>query len=426
MYRDYIRISRPAVLAFLLFLLIGFFSFPGLSQESITVGVIGPFTGPNKRVGSEIWRSYKMAFSETDNQIGDYEIELIKIDSRSDPERATQNYSRAVTRNDVDVTSFNWHSSVSVALMDLAAKYEVPHFFGGAATQVILDKYKQDPDKYRFYDTGKFWPTPKKLTPAYVSTINKALEEGKWDPDTRKVAIYGEDTDWGRNFGDAIAGQFGSEGWDVVSKDYFEMQKTTFYPLLEKWKEEDVSIIAGTSTVPTSFSTLIEKVRICGLEALVIADGLGWMGQWYELTGRSSDYVLDQIPQWEGEEAKEFRERYEVRWGYEPSAASAGLAYDGANFLIKILHETLQLHGELTSEKIQDVNHTSVRTGNLTYDEGIIMKEYKFTTDTVPDPKVGEGFFVFPVIQYQEGESTVIWPEGQAEGEISFPPLLEE
>lgn len=416
--------TKSLIVLFVFSLLFVGFSSLGVVGKEVVVGVTGPFTGPNARVGSEIWRSYNMAFDGIDNKIGDYDVKLVKVDTESVPEKATRNYMQAVTRKGVDVTTFNWHSSVSVALMDLAAKYEIPHFFGGAATQVILDKYHENPEKYQYYDSGKFWPTPRKLSVAYVTTLTEAVESGVWDSPTMNVAIYGENTDWGRSFGGAIAEQFEEAGWNVLSKDYFEMKQTKFYPLLTKWKEKKVSVVAGTSTVPSSFAALVKQAREVGLKSIVIADGLGWMGEWYDLAGDASDYVLDEIPQFASKKAKAFRDRFQEEWNAKPSASSSGLAFDGANYLIKILRKTYQLFGEINSETIQKVNHYLVRTGDLTYTDGILMKEYKYTPESSPDPVVGKNFYIYPVIQYHGGEGTVIWPQAWAEGEFEIPPYL--
>lgn len=416
--------TKSLIVLFVFSLLFVGFSSLGVVGKEVVVGVTGPFTGPNARVGSEIWRSYNMAFDGIDNKIGDYDVKLVKVDTESVPEKATRNYMQAVTRKGVDVTTFNWHSSVSVALMDLAAKYEIPHFFGGAATQVILDKYHENPEKYQYYDSGKFWPTPRKLSVAYVTTLTEAVESGVWDSPTMNVAIYGENTDWGRSFGGAIAEQFEEAGWNVLSKDYFEMKQTKFYPLLTKWKEKKVSVVAGTSTVPSSFAALVKQAREVGLKSIIIADGLGWMGEWYDLAGDASDYVLDEIPQFASKKAKAFRDRFQEEWNAKPSASSSGLAFDGANYLIKILRKTYQLFGEINSETIQKVNHYLVRTGDLTYTDGILMKEYKYTPESSPDPVVGKNFYIYPVIQYHGGEGTVIWPQAWAEGEFEIPPYL--
>jgi branched-chain amino acid transport system substrate-binding protein len=43
-------------------------------------------------------------------------------------------------------------------------------------------------------------------------------------------------------------------------------------------------------------SAFIKQADEVGLKSLIIADGLGWVGEWYNLTGKSSNFVMDQIP----------------------------------------------------------------------------------------------------------------------------------
>jgi len=51
-----------------------------------------------------------------------------------------------------------------------------------------------------------------------------------------------------------------------------------------------------------------------------------------------------------------------------------------------------------------------------------LMKEYKFTPETLPDMVVGQGAFVFPVIQYFSGVGKTIWPEEIKEQDMQVPP----
>jgi len=121
------------------------------------------------------------------------------------------------------------------------------------------------------------------------------------------------------------------------------------------------------------------------------------------MTGDASDYVIDQIPGWTTPEAVAFKDEFTKRCGHRAQPSSAGLAYDEANFFIKVLQQALQDTGELTSASIFKTGQEKMWTGQLTFTEGILMKEYKFTTDTLPDMVVGQGAFVFPVIQYFGG-----------------------
>jgi branched-chain amino acid transport system substrate-binding protein len=240
-----------------------------------------------------------------------------------------------VVQNEIKAGILNWHSSVAVACMEVTAKYKVPHFFGFGATEVVNEKFHSDPDKYGYW-MYKGWPTPKKLSVSYVQALEDAIEKGTWSPEKKTVAIYGEDTDWGRSFGNGIKEQLEEAGWETVAEEYFNIDQTEFYPLLNKLKGLNPALIAGTSTAPPSLSAFIKQADEVGLQSLIIADGLGWVGEWYKLTGKSSNYVIDQIPGWATDEGKQFATKFEEQLGIKPSPSSGGLSYDATNFFIAI------------------------------------------------------------------------------------------
>jgi branched-chain amino acid transport system substrate-binding protein len=391
-------------------------------EEVFKIGVLGPHTGTSARVGEELWDGAVMAFEEIDYKIGHYKIELVKIDSESDPEKATRAYEEAIVRQELDMGMINWHSSVSVACMEVAAKHKFAHFIPGGATEVINEKYDSDPEKFSWW-IGKNWPVPAKLSSAYIETLDEAIDAGLWTPAQKKAVVYGEDTDWGRSFGQAIRGQLEDAGWEVVSEDYFALDEVEFYPLLKRWKSEDVSLVAGSSTAPPSFSALVKQSREVGLEALFIADGLGWIGEWYELAGDASDYVLDQIPQFTTDEAKTFAAEFEEKWGFAPSPSAAALAaYDVAGFFIQVAQEIYDEYGELSGDLVHQVAWEKIRADEFSYTDGIIMKDLRFTEESFPDPVVGQDYYIFPVIQYFGGEGTLIWPGDWKEADLQIPP----
>jgi branched-chain amino acid transport system substrate-binding protein len=391
------------------------------TEKVIKIGVEGPFSGPSARTGEEFKGSVQMAFEAINYKVGDYKIELVWIDDQSDPEKGTRAYEEAVVGQGIIAGFLGWHSSVAVAQMEVTAKHKVPHFFAMGATGLVNEKFNSDQEKYGYWMT-KGWPDPSKLSIAYVDTLDDAMKAGTWTPAEKKVAIYGEDTDWGRSFGGAIKKQFEDAGWTIASEDYFTKEQTEFTPLLTRYKDEGIPVLAGTSTIPPSISAFIKQSDEVGLKSLIIADGLGWVGEWYDLTGSSSDYVVDQIPGWTTDKAKQFAQDFEAKWNITPSPSAAGLSYDFANFFIKILQTTLQDYGELTSETIYKTGKEKLWTGQLTYADGIVMSEYKYMPDTIPDPVVGKGFYVFPVLQYHSGQSSVIWPAEWKTGDIQARP----
>ena len=392
------------------------------AEQELKVGVLGPFTGPSAKTGVEFKGSVGMALDKIGGKVGDYKIVPVWIDSQSDPAKATGAYAEAAERKGIQAGVLNWHSSVAVAAMDVAAQYKVPHMFGFGASEVVNEKWVSDPAKYSYWG-GKGWPVPGKLMAGYAEAVSKAIEEGIFKPEAKNVAIACEDTDWGRSAGNAMAEEFKKRGWTVVATDFFPITQTDHYPLLSKYKKMKVSALFSTSTGAQITSAFIKQSREVGLKALVIIDGLGWSGEWYDLSGAASNKVLDMIPQLTTPEAKQWAVDFEKKVGSKPSPSAGGLSYDGMNFFIKILNRTLEKYGKLDKETIHKVFVEEVNTGKLTFskaDGAIIMNEYRYTAETMPDPVVARDGYFFPVIQYKDGKGSIVYPPDWADRKLEF------
>jgi branched-chain amino acid transport system substrate-binding protein len=393
------------------------------AEKTLKIGVLGPFTGPSAKTGAEFKGSVTMAFEKVNNMVGDYKLEPVWVDSQSDPAKAVSAYAEAAERIGIQAGILNWHSSTAVAVMDVVAQYKVPHMFGFGATEVVNEKWKSDPDKYGYWGS-KGWPIPGKLMAGYAETIDNAIKSGEFKPKAKVMAIACEDTDWGHSAGDAMAAEFEKKGWTVAGKDYFPITQTDFYPILGKYKKKDVSVIFSTSTAAPVTAAFIKQTREVGLKSLIIIDGLGWSGDWYKMAGAASDAVLDMIPQLTTKEAKDWAVEFEKRFGMKPSPSAGGLSYDGTNFFVKILQRANEKYGKLDKETIYKVMAEEVYTGKLTYskaDGAVIMNEYRYTMDTMPDPVVAKDGYFFPVIQYKGGKGSIVYPEDWADAKFVAP-----
>jgi branched-chain amino acid transport system substrate-binding protein len=389
------------------------FAGPAMAAKVLKVGVLGPFTGPSAKNGAEFKASVEMALDKIDYTVGDYKLEIVWIDSQSDPAKAASAYAEAVERKGIDCAMQNWHSSVAVAAMDVAAQYKIPHWFGFGATEVVNEKWKADPEKYSYWG-GKGWPIPAKMALGYIECLENAIAAGTWKPKSKTVAIYGEDSDWGRSLGGALKGFFVDKGWEIVSEDYFPLTQTDFYPLLGKYKKQGVAVLAGTSTAAPTMTAFVKQVGEVGLNSVVIADGLGWMGDWYTMAGPASNGVLDMIPQLTTKEAQKWAADIKAKYGFNPSPSAGGLCYDGTNMFIKILNRTLEKYGTLDKVTIHKTFVEEVHTGKLTFgkaDGALIMNEYRYTPESVPDPVVAKDAYYFPVIQYTNGQGDIVFPD---------------
>jgi branched-chain amino acid transport system substrate-binding protein len=402
-------------------LLIPFSGSSAIAKENmVKVGVTVPLTGPSALWGRDCKTSIEMAFDAIDYKIGDYKFEMVWIDSQYDPAKATNAFAEAVERKGITVAFWDVHSSISVALMDVVADYKIPLFFPLGAADTINKKWLSDPEKYSYFG-GKAWAEPGKMSMGYIECLNDALKKGVWKPKTKRVAIYGEDTDWGRSLAGRLKSAFEETGWEIFSEDYVPTTQVDFYPILTKYKRGKVAVIAGTITSAASMTGMIKQAREIGLDATIIADGLGWSGDWYKMTGTDSDNVMDMIPQLNTPAAKKWASTVKEKYGFVPSASAGGQAFDYANYFIKVARRVLEKYGNMDRDSFYRILVDEVNTGKLTYTQAegaIIMKEYKYTAETMPDPLVGQDYYYFPVLQYKDGKGHMVYPEAWKEKDI--------
>ncbi len=415
------RTKRFLLVAIATFFLISFVAMNAGAEKVLKVGLMGPFTGPAAQSGNSIKNSLLMKLEEAGNKVGDYKLEIIFIDSQSDPAKATGAYVEAIERKGMQVGLGGWHSSVAMAVVDQAMKYKVPHMGGMGAAETITDKIKSDPS-YKGY-WFKFWSYPALETAIYFDFLNWAAENTKWKPAKKVAALCAEETDWGRDWNKAAKANLKENGWEIAMEDYTQIGQTDFYPLLSKYKSAGVPLVTITNTAAASVSAYIKQMREVGLKALPIVDGLGWVGNWYELTGRSSDGIIDKNVIFTPRSAP-YQKKFEKLYKFKPAASAGGISYDAAGMFLKVLNRTLEKHGKLDSESIHEVMLSEMIPGKLTYgydDGAIMMKEYKFTEEMYPDPVTDANHWFMPVIQYKGGKANIIYPREIAEMEVMLP-----
>lgn len=398
----------------------------GISADKVVnVACIAPLTGSASRSGEELKNGVEMQLENCNYKVGDYTLKLFWVDSESNAEKGALAYEECILKNDIDIGFMNWHSWVATSCMEVAAKHKIPHFLSFGSSATVVEKVQNEFDTYKYW-IGKTWPLPQYLVNGYVETINSSIADGTWTPASKTLGIYGVDEDWGRTFCVAAKEQFDAEGWTTAAEEYFAVGETDYYAVLNKIQNAGCTLLVGTMSDVNAATSFIKQAGEVGLEALIVCDGLGWLGEWYDLTGQASDYVLDMIPQFSTDAGREFAVKYEGKYGYEPGPSTAGLAYDTCGMFVKILQWTLDKYGEINSENAMRCAEEYVMTGELTYsmaDDGAIMiTKFDYSDPSFyPDPIVGEEYYMFPVIQYFGGKGTVVWPGNMADDSLKVP-----
>ena len=102
-------------------------------------------------------------------------------------------------------------------------------------------------------------------------------------------------------------------------------------------------------------------------------------------------------------------------------AAAGGQVYDWGRFFMKCLNGALNEYGELNRKTLYKFGQEFVITGKIHSDQGIVHDQLVFTPENYPDPEFGPGKWMFPIVQYHDGQPTVVWPPSQRTGELIIP-----
>jgi branched-chain amino acid transport system substrate-binding protein len=388
--------------------------------EVFKLGILGPFSGPDAMPGDDFAGAVTMAFDAVDWRIGRYDIKPVWIDSECDSQKGSQRYEEAIVQQGVEAGLLNWCSNVAEACMEVVADHQVPHFAGLGSSSAINRTFNRDRDRYGYWTT-KWWPVPEKLSFFYVQMLEQAINGGFWSPDNKTVAIVSENTGWGHAFADTISGHFQDAGWSVVVEKHFLPDQTDFSSILAVLETADPAVVASTTFSSQSAYAFINQAEAADLESVIIADGLGWMPDWYAETDDASNYVLDQRLVWASDESQAMKQAFEARYGYSPGPASGGMAYDATNFFIGVAQETYQRTGELSSETLYAFVKDEVWTGQWSYNDGVMVEAYTFSEETIPDPILDQDAYLFPVLQYVDGDGMIVFPPNWADQPFTPP-----
>ena len=229
-----------------------------------------------------------------------------------------------------------------------------------------------------------------------------------WKPANLKAAMLVEDTDFGRGWGEAIIESLGERGFEVLPYDVTALEETEFAPLLTKYRAQQVSLVGMTSTGNVSASNFVKQFRQQKLPALLIAHGLGWFAEWYELTGEASNYavainspqVIADLPAATGSSA--------TRRGSasSPGIAASGITYDYVRMALKVLNTAGTLDFDTLVETICD--SPTRGSGTSIASAGRRARTRWRRTRSMVGPFM-EGFF-FPMVQLMDGKAKVVWP----------------
>ena len=369
-----------------------------VAGETIKLGAVIPLTGRYGAIAPQIRGGYEIAI-ETINRAGGVSLggrklplELVLLDDESD---STKTVARLETLAGQGVPAYlgGLGSDLHAAAAAIAEKNKTPYCGVGFALYSI----HQHGYKYLF---SPFWKSPD-ITKATFQTLADYVPEAQRP---RKVGIFQEKTDWGKEMGDLWEKEAAANGYQVVARLEYAVGAKDFSDLILKAKGAGVELLLAVPTPPDGMAIVKQ------LQELEFAPKASFFFRapdppvWSRNLGKAGDY-MSFGPGWhyavKYPGVAELNEAHQKRTG-RPADPAVGPSYA----CVQLFADAIQRAGSLDRSKIRD----AMAASNMM----TVVGPVRFNPDgTSPVRSV--------LVQWLQGKQELVWPKEFATKPFGYP-----
>lgn len=256
--------------------------------ETIRIGGIGPLSAPGTVVGG-IAMQFAMNLAVKDiNEAGGVlgkPIELIFADTEGLPERGAAVAERLITENRVVAITGEYHSSVGLAVAEVAHKYGIPVLF----SETWADKITElgYPEVFRIAPTS--------------SMVSRAVVDWMAEVGAKRVVLIAETTDFGIGMAEKQKKLLEEKGIEVLDTIFIEMGTTDFTPILTRIQAMDpppdvVSAEAVTGETSYNLEQQMVEMGVAPTEKTIgIANQVAIQPEFWESVPDGNYFVFTQV-----------------------------------------------------------------------------------------------------------------------------------
>jgi branched-chain amino acid transport system substrate-binding protein len=388
--------------------------------KSIKIGWTGPLSGPAAEAGVANKQGAILAMEECNAKGGVYvaeyksklSVEVLFEDCQSKPEIGVSLGEKLITRDKVHVLFGDaFHSSVTVAMMELAPKYGIPIMSLQPISDEISKKIAKDPARY-----WSFWKMDVgsgAYARATLGTYQYLIDQKKIVPKNKTIATLVEDTDFGRTVAVRTKELFEGIGWKAVAMETVPLGHTDFYSQLNKIKALDPDILVTLYTALSSSVAMVKQFHEVGAKPSHIAIYYPIRPEFIPQAGKATDYLLFNCSVFDPKkipDQREFTDKVQKRWKVTANLDMT-YGYDGVMNTV----DAIERAGSLEPKKIVDALSKLNRKG--------ILGRWVFEQSN-HEIKDGPDFIPMPTMQILGGKSEIIWPDNMGTGNYITPPWM--
>lgn len=389
--------------------------------QEIRIGVTGPLTGPAAESGTALKLGMILAMEEWNAAGGIYvkeygkkvPIKSLIEDCQSKPEVGVSVGEKLIVRDKVHLLIGDaFHSSVTMAVMELAPKYGIPVMSGEPVSKEIEKKVISDPKRYWSY--WKQGTNSDNTALSIFSTVKQLLDKGLLKPKNKTIAIVVEDTDWGRSIAEKTVEYFAGMGWKILTTETVPLGYTDFYPQLTKIKSMNPDVLIPMFTPLSSGVAITKQFQEVGMKCLLFGIYYPVRPEFITQVGKDADYLVWNplmIETVHVPHHKEFAEKMKKRWNVAVYY-DHGAGYDYMNNALWAIQKAGSLDPKAIVQAVSKLDRKGV-LGRFVFDQQTHAS------------KGGENYIPIPAAQIINGKNVVLWPTSLAFGTYQKQPWIE-
>jgi branched-chain amino acid transport system substrate-binding protein len=366
--------------------------------QTVKVGAVVPLTGRYAALGGQVKTGYEIGVQHINAAGGvtvggkNLQIELIMLDDESDP---TKTVARMETLASQGVVAYlgGAGSDLHAAASSIADKNKIPYLGIAFALNGI---HKQG---LRYL----FSPFPKSpdLTNETFVFLDAAIPAAQRP---RKVALFLERTDWGKEMGSLWESTAKNRGYQIVASGEYAPGSKDFSDLILKAKSAGAETVLALPSPPDGM-TLVKQMKELDFNTKVnVFIRAADPPVWSQNLGKDGDYVL-LTPGWHFAarypKVAELNEAHQKLFN-RPADPLVGPAYA----CLQILADAVTRAKTLDRDKIRDaIAATKMMT---------VVGPVRFRADGTGEVKI---FF----LQWLKGKQELVWPKEFATAPFAYP-----
>jgi len=351
-----------------------------MAEDTIKIGVTGPFTGGSSSMGVSMRDGVRLATKEINEAGGIFgrKIQLVERDDEAQNARGVAIAQELVNNEKIiaDVGFIN--TGVALAAQRIYQDAKIPVFNNVATGTVITKQFDKEPNNYIFRNAAR-----DEIQAPMI--VKEAIEKRGF----KKVAILADSTNYGELGKTDLIKALADKGITPVAVEKFNIKDVDMTSQLLKAKEAGAEVIL-TYAIGPELAQIANGMAKLGWKKPMIGSWTLSMANFIDTAGKNGEGA--RMPQTfiqEGNTQKRkafidsYLKTFKPKNGRIDSPVSAAQGYDSVYLLAAAIRQAGSTDGERIRDALENLN-TKVEGIVTVYDKPFSKTDHEAVTDNIP------------------------------------------